>query len=337
MLPALELTFTFAENDLPQAKAFLTFLRRAARKHSVKITNATNQAHKLTLLVPGGHRFRLALFLQELILTQGLYYYVCSVSNRKHVAKAIVKPIAEELLVSEFSVVYPVLLQKHLLQGTSDWAAGEFSESFSQHYEILFHRLKLQMLSSFEFIRDLDDLLTEFMLFKLDHKKGDHSPKFNVLVERCGKLNVLRDKRVRKLFNRVHDLRTRGLHRSERDIPETEITEISQSTYGVFEWLKDYWEAQREKTVVMTGRRYRRVRFGQELRHLKRSPVFRQQIDKEFEMSWREVINKPCHDCSVVEGELHLDGCDVEVCPRCAGQYLGCECHFARQKLGGAE
>jgi hypothetical protein len=34
----------------------------------------------------------------------------------------------------------------------------------------------------------------------------------------------------------------------------------------------------------------------------------------------------PCHDCNAVKGEYHVDGCDVEECPVCRGQALGCEC-----------
>jgi hypothetical protein len=37
---------------------------------------------------------------------------------------------------------------------------------------------------------------------------------------------------------------------------------------------------------------------------------------------------RPCHDCAVVKGEFHVPGCDVERCPTCDGQILGCECHW---------
>ena len=326
-IPGLDLTFVVPASDVREAKDFLNFLRKAARKHAVTITISTDQIIELTLSVPGKDCWNLDLFLQELILTRGLYYYLCNVSNRRHIARSVVKPIFEQLLISRFSVVYPVLLQKHLLQGSSNWTSGAFVEGTAQSYETLFHRFKLKMITGYEFIRDLDDLLTEFMLMQLGHHKGDQSPKFNLLVDKCGKQDILRDKRVRKLFNRVHSLRTRGLHRLEREIPDSELSEIAQSVYNVFEWLDDYWKAQNEKTVVFLGRRFRRVRYGQEIRHWNSSP-WRKQMGKDFGARWTEIIKQPCHDCGVIVGELHLDGCDVEVCPRCTGQYLGCECRL---------
>lgn len=36
-------------------------------------------------------------------------------------------------------------------------------------------------------------------------------------------------------------------------------------------------------------------------------------------------VNDKCHDCGVEGGELHILGCDVEQCPECGLQLLGCD------------
>lgn len=37
-----------------------------------------------------------------------------------------------------------------------------------------------------------------------------------------------------------------------------------------------------------------------------------------------------CGDCGRQTGQLHLDGCDIERCPKCKGQLLSCECSFPK-------
>jgi hypothetical protein len=37
---------------------------------------------------------------------------------------------------------------------------------------------------------------------------------------------------------------------------------------------------------------------------------------------------RPCLDCRVFKGELHVPGCDAEECPVCHEQLITCECAF---------
>jgi len=37
-------------------------------------------------------------------------------------------------------------------------------------------------------------------------------------------------------------------------------------------------------------------------------------------------IEVRCHDCNIAAGGFHHDGCDMEICPRCGGQFFGCSC-----------
>lgn len=40
-----------------------------------------------------------------------------------------------------------------------------------------------------------------------------------------------------------------------------------------------------------------------------------------------------CGDCGVKEGELHEYGCDMEDCPFCGDQLLGCDCMYKELNL----
>lgn len=38
---------------------------------------------------------------------------------------------------------------------------------------------------------------------------------------------------------------------------------------------------------------------------------------------------EPCHDCGVLRGQHHVElVCDMEECPRCHGQVIGCDCPY---------
>jgi hypothetical protein len=84
---------------------------------------------------------------------------------------------------------------------------------------------------------------------------------------------------------------------------------------GVEMWKenpKDILEAQTQPYFYRGRRRYARFQYGDEPTWLELDPNFAQ--------------HHPCHDCLVLKGQYHTEGCDVEECPRCHGQLLGCGC-----------
>jgi hypothetical protein len=75
----------------------------------------------------------------------------------------------------------------------------------------------------------------------------------------------------------------------------------------VKEWPERIQEAQSQTTVMVGGVERRRIRYGEEPEDWGANRV-------------------PCHDCSVIAGQIHVFGCDVERCPVCGGQLIYCEC-----------
>ena len=37
-------------------------------------------------------------------------------------------------------------------------------------------------------------------------------------------------------------------------------------------------------------------------------------------------VNDRCHDCNIINGNIHHFGCDIERCPECGKQIISCKC-----------
>lgn len=59
--------------------------------------------------------------------------------------------------------------------------------------------------------------------------------------------------------------------------------------------------------IYCGGKYYRRIRYGDESSH------------------WGD---ERCHDCGAKRGQYHHANCDVEQCPVCGGQLIGCACEI---------
>jgi hypothetical protein len=74
------------------------------------------------------------------------------------------------------------------------------------------------------------------------------------------------------------------------------------------EWPARIEAAQDIPEYVIGGQAYRRVPYGRET---------------------DGPLPEPCHDCGVLHGQLHVElCCDMEECPRCGGQVIGCDCPY---------
>ena len=75
-------------------------------------------------------------------------------------------------------------------------------------------------------------------------------------------------------------------------------------------WPERIQEAQGITEYSIAGRAYARIRYGDE------------------SSDW-DAEHIPCHDCRVLKGQFHVPSCDVEECPACGEQAIGCDCERA--------
>jgi hypothetical protein len=84
---------------------------------------------------------------------------------------------------------------------------------------------------------------------------------------------------------------------------------VYNGTEMAVEWPARIEAAQDIHEYVIGGKRYARIRYGAE------------HDGSDF--------TQACHDCGVLPGQYHVEGvCDMEECPNCQGQVIGCDCPY---------
>jgi len=308
------------------AKDFFSFLQAVGRKYArpVRIKYRYLGRGYFYVIVDGSPGGIDALF-QELILNRGLYYYICSIkgAKKKEVINHAIVPTFQGLLEQRFQNPYSRFLRRHILGKISQemFVPGDFKDPFAHEYEVLFRKWDIGFVDNWGFIKDLDGFLTKFMLTKLGHQPGQRSPVFHVLVERTYKKGVGMATAIKGLFNKIHSERTKGLHRLQTVTTE-QISQLAFQAYNYFQYFDEFQESQKEKTEKLHGRRFRRVKYGNE--------KWVDENGESYNFDWQEITTQPCHDCHAIRGQYHCFGCDVEQCPRCKGQQLGCSCKLQK-------
>ena len=79
-------------------------------------------------------------------------------------------------------------------------------------------------------------------------------------------------------------------------------------------WPEKIRKAQKVTTIRIQGVAMLRVRYGRE------------------KQDWKAEV-RPCSDCAVAKGQFHVAGCDLEECPKCHGQLIGCDCRSKPRKV----
>lgn len=108
-------------------------------------------------------------------------------------------------------------------------------------------------------------------------------------------------------FGELHGKIERGLW-----VKEAELIEFFRREVVLYngvevhrEWPAEVMASQELTSIELHGQEFARLHQGTE---------------------WPSLGEYPCHDCGIVDGQLHVPDCDMERCPRCFGQLITCGC-----------
>lgn len=307
-----------------ETRKFLNFLQIVGKKHRypIKITFHYLGRGYFKITMDGGPKGIDTLF-QELLLNRGLYYYSCSLQNKDAIVSNVILPIFRDLIDSNFSNPQSRFLRKHILgkHSQTDFIPTDIKNSDGYQFEVLYKKWDLKMISNKEYVTELDTLLHQYILNSLGHKEGEKSEPFPKLLKKLNlPINLYID--FENAFLKIHSYRTNLLHRLELPKSAEDLSYCSASIYNYFKLIDDYNESLLEKTLVSRGKRYRRLKYGED----KWDDIG----DGMNGVDWDKFTSEnPCHDCFVKKGHYHIPGCDVERCPKCKGQLISCDCKFS--------
>ncbi|MHB8280647.1 MAG: hypothetical protein ACYDIA_23835 [Candidatus Humimicrobiaceae bacterium] len=324
-----DLNITISPENHLDAKKFLEFLKNVGKKYPVTIRYKTLARGYYYITIDGTPGAKINALFQELILNKGLYYYSCTInaSDREKTISNVISPIYKAIVEERFDNPYSRFLIRHIKGKLpqNKFIPGELLDPFSSKYEIIFRRWDIGSLTDWDFIVGVVAFLNRFLLVVIGHKEGDKSLKFDALCKEASRVGIALNKETIKIFSTFHRARTYGLHRLKELLKKEEIEKYAADIYWYFEYYDEFKDSQIEKMEKLHGKRYKKIRYGSERFIDENGELYKDENGKSIEWE-KEAKKRPCHDCYVNYGQIHVSGCDIEQCPRCGGQRLGCGC-----------
>lgn len=324
-----DLTIVVKPEHHENAKKFFEFLKNVAKKYPVNIKYRTIRKGKFCITIDSSQSDKIDSLFQELILNKGLHYYYCSLDadKREPVTKNVLIPIYRTIIENRFDNPYSRFIIRHIRGSLSQtkYIPGNFYEPFSREYEIIFRKWTIDLLTDWDFIKDVDAFLNRFLLIVNGHKVGEKSNNFDILLKKADKIGIALTPEAFHCFSTIHKARTSGLHRLEELLKKDELTKLSSDIYWYFQYYDEFQASQQEKTELLKSKRYKRIRYGYEKCINENGEPYKDENGDSID--WKKItLKRPCHDCGAIVGQLHVFGCDMEQCACCGGQRLGCEC-----------
>lgn len=312
-----------------EAIQFVNFIKSSAERHDVKLRYVRRLCGHMIFVVPKDKGANFDAFLQELILSSGLYYYAMSLETKRNtLIHQVITPIYKSLLENRFVHTHWEHIHEHAhgVLSPIEFVPTDTGNEFSKSYEVLYRKWSLKLINDEEYILELDSLMTKFLLTQIEHKKGTRSPDFYGLLREANSRGIGMADEFAEAFKKIHKHRTGGLHRLV-DVSKEEISATSVRLFIYFQYFDEFIRSQEQGHEMLHGTLYARLRYGEEVWRDENGALMTWTDNDGEQMNARKVSERsPCGDCGAVKGQYHCNGCDIEECPRCHGQLLSCDC-----------
>jgi len=307
-----------------EARRFLLFLQNVANKSG---KHARIKSHYIgrgvfDIEVEDKNPGLDSLFLLELILNRGLYYYSCTLQNKNEIVTNVILPIFRKLLEERFANPQLRFLRKHILgkHSQSDFIPVDLKSKAGAQFEVLYRKWYLDILSIKDYVIELDTFIHQYVLETLGHKPGEKSDSLPKLVQRINLPFELHED-VKNAFLSVHGLRTGAVHRLQLPESKDDLDYASLCIYNFYSLIDDLKESNNKNSLISRGKKYKRFKYGED--------GWSGPMASGKPSDWGKFTSdNPCHDCFVKKGNYHVSGCDVERCPKCGHQLISCNCKF---------